>query len=444
MNRQPYKNWKLLNWNVRGINSRDKWSAIRNKIVDLSCDIICFQETKKEAFDAGFLRNFCPPDFDKFEFLPSIGASGGILTAWKSRMFSGELVFSNEFAISVELRSMHNDDTWLLTNVYAPCHNEGKRNFINWFKHIQMPEEVDWLVVGDFNMMRKPEDRNKEGGDPSEMFMFNSAISFLGLTEIVLQGRRFTWSNMQPNPLLQKIDWIFTTCSWNLKYPDTSVKGYDMTPSDHCPCLVNISTAIPRPKVFRFENYWLQLPCFQQILNEVWSAPMPHTDQAKRITAKFKKLRKALREKQASISNLKIVINNTKMLIQFLDLMEECRDLSLQEWNFRKIVRNKLLDLLEQQKTYWRQRGAIKWVKLGDATTKFFYAHATVRMRGNLIKQLEKHDATVLTSHSDKEQHIWEEFKERMGRSEFIRFGIDPTSILQRREDLSFLEEPFL
>lgn len=32
--------------------------------------------------------------------------------------------------------------------------------------------------------------------------MFNDAISALGLNEIVLQGRKFTWSNMQPNPLL--------------------------------------------------------------------------------------------------------------------------------------------------------------------------------------------------------------------------------------------------
>jgi hypothetical protein len=27
--------------------------------------------------------------------------------------------------------------------------------------------------------------------------------------------------------------------------------------SDHCPCLILISTDIPRASVFRFENYWL-------------------------------------------------------------------------------------------------------------------------------------------------------------------------------------------
>lgn len=138
-----------------------------------------------------------------------------------------------------------------------------------------MPEDTDWMIVGDFNLMRKQEDRNKEGGDLTEMFMFNDAISALGLTEIVLQGRRFTWSNMQPNPLLQKLDWVFTSNSWNLNYPNTTAKGLEMTPSDHSPCIVSISTKILRPKIFRFENYWLQLQDFQEILSQAWLPPVP-------------------------------------------------------------------------------------------------------------------------------------------------------------------------
>ena len=48
-----------------------------------------------------------------------------------------------------------------------------------------------------------------------------------------------------------------------------------------------------------------------------------------------------------------------------MDSIEEVRDLSLEEWNFRCILREKLLFLLEQQRVYWRQRGAIKWATLG-------------------------------------------------------------------------------
>ena len=139
-----------------------------------------------------FLKNICPPTLNSFAFLPSIAASGGILIACKGSVFAGNMVFSNEFAVSMEFLSLHNETKWLLTCVYGPCTAEGKLNFINWLKNIQMPEDLDWLLLGDFNLIRRPEDRNKPGGNLTEMFLFNASISKLGLIEIPLQEREFT------------------------------------------------------------------------------------------------------------------------------------------------------------------------------------------------------------------------------------------------------------
>jgi hypothetical protein len=80
--------------------------------------------------------------------------------------------------------------------VYGPSIAEGKLNFINWLENIQMSEDLDWFLLGDFNLIRKPEDRNKPGGN-SKMFFFNKFIFKLGLVEIPLQGRKFTWSKVQ-------------------------------------------------------------------------------------------------------------------------------------------------------------------------------------------------------------------------------------------------------
>jgi len=96
-----------------------------------------------------------------------------------------------------------------------------------------MPEEVSWLIVGDFNLIRRPEDRNREGGDIQEMFLFNEAIGSLGLIEIPLHGRRFTWTNKQTEPLLERFDWFFSLASWTLKYPNTTAKSLTMVTSDH-------------------------------------------------------------------------------------------------------------------------------------------------------------------------------------------------------------------
>jgi hypothetical protein len=44
-----------------------------------------------------------------------------------------------------------------------------------------MPDIVDWLVVGDINLYRNPQDRNKPGADYTKMMLFNKAIIALGL-----------------------------------------------------------------------------------------------------------------------------------------------------------------------------------------------------------------------------------------------------------------------
>ena len=88
MNRQ----WHIVNWNIRGINDSDKWNALRNKINEARGDIICIQETKREQFDSKYISNFCPKLINKFDYVPSIGASGGILTAWNGSLFIGETI----------------------------------------------------------------------------------------------------------------------------------------------------------------------------------------------------------------------------------------------------------------------------------------------------------------------------------------------------------------
>jgi hypothetical protein len=62
--------------NIRGLNDKDKWDPIRNKIEESCANIFCLQETKREAIVLQFIQNFAPKIFDKFDFCPSVGASG--------------------------------------------------------------------------------------------------------------------------------------------------------------------------------------------------------------------------------------------------------------------------------------------------------------------------------------------------------------------------------
>lgn len=116
--------------------------------------------------------------------------------------------------------------------------------------------------------------------------------------------------------------------------------------SGHWPCVIEVKTSMPKGRVFRFENCWMSHPGFLPLVASSWNAPCLHQDSAKLLTAKFKTLRSNLKSWQAQMANMKRTIANVKLIISFLDSIEEWRDLALHEWNFREILNQKLSSLL--------------------------------------------------------------------------------------------------
>jgi hypothetical protein len=204
-----------------------------------------------------------------------------MIILWNGSLFQGNLEFQNEFSLSVKFTSNLSMDSWILTNIYGPCHAERKAIFLDWFSNITMADDTDWIVMGDFNFIKNPNDRNKLGGDVNDMLLFNEAISNLGLVELPLKGRKFTWSNMQKDPLLERLDWFFTSASWTLSYPSTMVYPLSKPTSDHVPCVVSIGTKIPKARIFRFENFWLSHSSFKEIVQNAWNIPVNYTNSAK-------------------------------------------------------------------------------------------------------------------------------------------------------------------
>lgn len=207
--------------------------------------------------------------------------------------------------------------------------------------------------------------------------------------------------------------------------------------------VVNMSTSIPRNFVFRFENFWLKHQDYPNIPGQIWGTQQNTNDSTKLISAKLKGLRKCLREWQASMTNLKTTIANVRLIMHFLEVITEFRDLSLPEWSFHKILETHPLDLLEKQRIYWKQRGNVKWVQLGDAGTHFFHANATLRHRSKLISQLTSRDETIVYEHKEKEELLWQEFKARMRISEFSGFTVNPSDLIHGNSTLQHLEDPF-
>jgi exonuclease III len=116
-----HRQWRVLCWNVCGLNSEDRQREVHAKIDESDCDIVCLQETKCENFDWRLIRKFCPKHFDNFVFSPSVGESGGIIILWNSSVFSGHLMETKRFGLIVNFTSAHNNANWTLVSVYGPC-----------------------------------------------------------------------------------------------------------------------------------------------------------------------------------------------------------------------------------------------------------------------------------------------------------------------------------
>jgi hypothetical protein len=122
-------------------------------------------------------------------------------------------------------------------------------------------------------------------------------------------------------------------------YPGSKVTTLSGDISNHYPCRVSISTNISKAKIFRFENFWMLHDDFSQVLQHGWSMPTFQTGDDRILTTKLKNLRRVFRRWQANLANIAKTTENNKMILRLTDLLEEFRDLSLKEWNFRQILK---------------------------------------------------------------------------------------------------------
>jgi hypothetical protein len=140
------------------------------------------------------------------------------------------------------------------------------------------------------------------------------------------------------------------------------------------PCLVSFKSKVPKPKIFRFENFWLEYESFMNILQSTWLGLPSLSDKAKNLTTKFKIARKVLKDWQRSLPKIDKTVRDIKLLIEFIDNIEEHRDLSIEEWNFRDIMQIKVAELLNIQK-FIGSNGRLSSGSLTEIFARVFFMH---------------------------------------------------------------------
>jgi hypothetical protein len=176
--------------------------------------------------------------------------------------------------------------------VYGPCSPSGRADFTNWLYNSDASVYELWFLLGDFNLIRHPENKRRPGGNMNDMMIFNDIISHLDLIEIPLKIKAFTWSNMQQNVLLEKLDWVFTSSSWTNTFPNTMAFALSHVISDHVPYVTQMESSVSKSSVFRFENYWVSFPDFLPIVEYYWQLPCYRDNKALIMSGKLKTAQK--------------------------------------------------------------------------------------------------------------------------------------------------------
>lgn len=182
------KNCNILCWNVRGLNDSAKRASVRNQVLSTGATIVCLQETKISDWTHNLLVETVGPDLaNNTAFLPSVGASGGILIAASDHFFKLNQQHLTAHIVSVTVTMRAENKTWTLTGVYGPQSDTDKL-FLQEIMDLRTHCLPAWLMLGDFNLIMSAQEKSNARLNLPMINRFRSTIDNLELARIELKG----------------------------------------------------------------------------------------------------------------------------------------------------------------------------------------------------------------------------------------------------------------
>ncbi|XP_057830711.1 uncharacterized protein LOC131041593 [Cryptomeria japonica] len=186
---------KLLSWNVRGINSPNKWRLIKHHIDDTKGDIWLLQETKWSMAETTTKMRVWKQWNGIFR--QSNGAFGGLGIIWNPMNVKISLVGEDKYWKHCLVTILGQNENFNLFNVYGPSTTSDKRAL--WAllsSKLNSITENSCVVARDFNVILSSTE--KSGGIQRTGMSHKDFLDFVEqnyLLDIVLKNGTFTWTN---------------------------------------------------------------------------------------------------------------------------------------------------------------------------------------------------------------------------------------------------------
>ncbi|KAL9672015.1 hypothetical protein QQ045_009589 [Rhodiola kirilowii] len=219
-----------------------------------------------------------------------------------------------------------------------------------------------------------------------DAILFQDFIRAMGVVDIPLKGKNFTWGNKFGASRLDRF--VLSPGILSL-WPNLVQRGLDKGPSDHAAVALMEEEKNWGVKPFRVLNVWLDHPKAKELIREAWEALEKPGWKGYTLQRKLSRVRVKLalwnRRGFGDISHkLKEARNEWERLSSKQDLLG-----LLEEESLKKTALQKRIWHLElQEERIWSQKSRISWLKEGDQNTKFFHKSASWRASKNKISSI--------------------------------------------------------
>lgn len=151
--------------------------------------------------------------------MDAVGTAGGVTLLWDCRHISIDAMWKGVFSVSVIMEDLEVKFRWLVTDVYGPNDSSRRREFWQELDGTRGRWNGAWCVGGEWNVVRFPSEKLKDGRLSTEMRLFSDWLNAHSLVDLQLSGAAFTWSDHKDRPTLSGLDRFLVSNDWLDRYP---------------------------------------------------------------------------------------------------------------------------------------------------------------------------------------------------------------------------------
>ncbi|XP_019157949.1 PREDICTED: uncharacterized protein LOC109154672 [Ipomoea nil] len=337
-----------ISWNCRGLGNPRTVRELTDLASQKKPDFIFLMETMVQRVHA---ERICVTlGFDGLFYVdPTPQGGGGLALLWRKNNTESLLSYpKNHIDIEVNMSSF---SRWRMTCYYGYSQRHRRAEAWELIKSFAPRSTLPWVMIGDFNDLLFQHEKRGVNPHPNSLLRgFGETIDQCGLTQLPMEGYRFTWEKGKGTPacIEERLDKVLASNGWREIVHGARVINNLMRKSDHSALFLSVHGTFQNGgggrRGFRFEMAWIYDDGCRNVVEKSWEEGRSEGIQ---------------------------------------DCIAHCGN-RLSRWGGDRYHKFGILSNMEiQEDAYWRHRAKQHWLKNADANTKFYHSIPCVTQNQN-------------------------------------------------------------